>query len=479
MKKLVSLVLSSVLVLSFGACERKQAESPDDTEQVRTQKKEIVFYNLFDPEDTLKGQIQAFQSTYKDVKITYKKFHNIDEYQALLLNELAEGRGPDIFAIRNDWISSYQGKLFPAPNSLYVPEKFSDIFLPIVNEDLILPDEQGNDRIWGVSLFVDTLALYYNKQLFRDFLPSTNKPAETWTALKEQVFGLTKTDNSIERFSLSGIALGYAANILHFPDILSLLLIQQEASLYDAEQKRALFSKAKGVNPSTGQQSFPVLESLKLYTGFALPSSRHFSWNLPLTGLYTDQKELGAFARGKTAMMFGFSSTYDQVKVIIDGFARANKYSIQVEDIGIAPVPQFSATAESGKREAFAKYYPLVVSRNSQYPEESWQLLEFLTSPESLALYHEKTKKPTSRLDMVEEQSIEKFFGIFALQAAYAKSLQTLDPGSFFAIFADINDNIVKNRISPEEGVKIAERRMNCILAKRSKPELDENCFDL
>ena len=478
MKKLFLCILGALLIF-LPACERKNKGGEDATAPVKVEKKKLVIYNLFDPEDVFRGQIQAFESDFKGVDIEYKKFHNVEEYQKLILNELAEGRGPDIFAIRNDWLPNYQQKLTPAPISLYVPEKFSETFLAVASDDLIAPDEEEVDRIWGVPLYIDTLAIYYNKQLFRDNLPSTNKPGTTWTDIKEQVFGLTKANNSLERFAVSGMAMGYAANIGHFADILALLLIQEEAELFDDAQKKAVFAKSQGVNPGTGKAFFPAVEALKLHTSFALPSSRHTSWNLPITGLYPEQKEVGAFARGKVAMVFGFSSLYDEIKIAIDGFAKSNEKSIQMTDVGVAPAPQFAGSSDAGKQDALAKYYPFVVSRTTEHPDIAWALLEFLSHPDSLQVYHEKTNKPTSRLDMIEEQSQEEIFGVFARQASYAKSLQTLDPEAFYGIFATINDDIVKNRISVDQGVQKAEKQMTCILRKRITPEFDEDCFAL
>ena len=180
MKKFLICVLGLTLIFLPG-CKKKDPDQIEDDTPVRVEKKKLIFYNLFDPEDALRGQIQAFESNNKDVDVIYKKFHNVDEYEAVILNELAEGRGPDIFAIRNDWLPKYQRKLIPAPAEIYVPQKFTDTFFGVATDDLVAVDDEGIEQVWGVPLYIDTLALYYNKQLFRDNLPSTNKPGETWT----------------------------------------------------------------------------------------------------------------------------------------------------------------------------------------------------------------------------------------------------------------------------------------------------------
>ncbi|MBI5414047.1 extracellular solute-binding protein [Candidatus Peregrinibacteria bacterium] len=478
MKRILPILLL-ILILAFSGCTKREDPGAPDPKAgtTQTEKKTLVFYNLFDPEDAFRGQIQAYESEHRDIDITYKKFQNVEEYENLVLNELAEGRGPDIFAIRNDSVQSYLKKILPSPKDTFIPETFAETFLGVANDDLVLPDADGFDQVWGVSLFIDTLAIYYNKELFRDNLPSTNKPAETWKDLEEQAFALSKADTSIERFSLSGIALGQAVNISHFPDILSLLLLEEGAELFEPLGAKAQFSRAQGVSPGTGNPFFPVKEAVKLYTSFALPSSQHASWNLNITSLYPEQKEIGVFARGKTAMIFGFSNMYNEIKIAIDGLARANEQTIQMENVGVAPSPQFSTSTENGKNDAFAKYYPFVVSRTSENSEVAWDFLKFLSTRESLVEYHKKTNKPTSRQDMIEEQSTEKFWGTFARQAPYAKSLLTRQPKAFFEIFGKVVDEIVKNKTSVDAGIQTAEKQMNCILKKMEKPESEENCF--
>ncbi len=480
MKKFISFLLLLTLILPSG-CKRRDTDpvDPGSGPDSKTEKTVIVVYNLFDNEDAFRGQIQAYESEHSNVDIVYKKFHDPAEYRLLLLNELAEGRGPDIFAIRNDWLPSFQKKLTPAPATIFVPETYYETFFGVATDDLVSPDEDGFEQVWGVPLFIDTLAIYYNKQLFRDNLPSTNKPGGTWQEIAEQAFALTKTDNSVERFSLSGIALGHAVNISYFEDIFSLLLIQLNATLFDEGENRTVFGQSQGVSEGDGRPYFPVKEALKLYTSYANPTSQNSSWNLKITGFYPDMKEVGVFARGKTAMIFGFSTTYGDIQVAIESLSKSGEKTILLEDIGTAPAPQFSGTEEEGRHDAFAKYYPFVVSRNSANGDAAWEFLQYLSSADSLQVYHEKTKKPSSRQDMIEEQSTEKIYGVFAMQAPYSKSLRTIDPYSFFLIFGSLIDDIVKSKISVDEAVLKADREMKCILEKRNDPTIDEDCFSL
>ena len=128
MKKICSALCFLLLVLS-GCSKKNQDAGAVPIEAEKTAKKQIVFYNLFDPEDAVRGQIQAFQSAHKDISIIYKKFQDVEEYEQAVINELAEGRGPDIFAIRNDWLPNYQRKLAPAPPQIMLAPALPSILL--------------------------------------------------------------------------------------------------------------------------------------------------------------------------------------------------------------------------------------------------------------------------------------------------------------------------------------------------------------
>lgn len=479
LKKIISLLAVSALLLTAAGCRTKgEGETTGNSAatQKPQQKIELVFWSLFDPCDLFRGQIQEFESKNQGYKINCKKFSNAEEYEKVLINEIAEGRGPDIFSLKNTTIAKHKGKITPMPAEIMVPEKFRDTFFAVAADDLLLKNNEGLEQIYGIPLYVDTLALYYNKQLFRDNLPSTDKPAETWEEIKEQVYALTKKDNSIERFAVVGLAAGRADNIQRAIDILSLVLIQQGTKMY--ENDKPIFALQQGTLEGTGKPYFPGVEALKLYTGFGLPSYKNYSWNDLITSFSGDQKEVGVFVRGKAGMIFGYSYLYDEIDLQIQAAQKKGTSHIAMEDIGIAPVPQLVKPDSSGKQDALASYFPLTVSRNSREPAKAWEFINLLASPGSLQDYHQKTHRPTSRKDMIEEQSLEAIFGVFARQASYAKSLPTIDDAAFKAIFEEAVNSVAKSKKTPEEALAIAQRKMDCVLKKAKDPTLDTTCAE-
>lgn len=466
-KKIIVFSLLISIVLSFSACRTKEEgeTSTGTTTTTTSQKKEIVFWNLFDNSDSLKGQIQAFESAHPSVRVTYKKFVNVEEYWDTILNELAEGEGPDVFAVNNNWIQKHYKKFYPMPiEGMEIPmnpEIFRQTFFNVAEEDLII-----DESILGIPLSIDSLALYYNKEIFGDNIINSDEPAGTWEELKEQVVALTKTDNSPERFGLSAIAMGRSDNILRANDILYMLMLQHETLFYDDTNTKAIFATKQGVAEGTGKAYYPAIEALDLYTSFGLPSYRNYTWNEFITGMAPDEKELNPFVRGKVAMIFGYSFLYSQLSDAIQGQTKTGGTHINLEDIGIAAAPQLYKYEETGKQDAYANYFPLVVSRNTESPTEAWNLLLYLSSADSLQTYHEKTNKPTSRKDMGDAQSIEPLWGVFARQASYAKNLQLFDYENFNDYFVEAIQSVVKSKKTSQEALLLAQKRVNCILDK-------------
>jgi len=472
LKKTVTIFILISFLFNFAGCRKKT--QPNQENKNLPQKIELVWWHLFDPCDTFIGQIQAFESEYKNVRILCKKFSNPLETEKLIINEIAEGEGPDIFSIQNTKVQEHHRKIIPIPANIMIPQQFKDTFFAVASDDLILETESSVEGIYALPLYIDTLALYYNKSMFRDRLPATDKPGETWEEIKEQVYALVKKNNSVERFATVGLAAGRSDNIHRAIDILKLLLLQLDTKMFD--NGKAIFALQNGTLPGSGKPFYPGREALKVYTSFALPSYKNYSWNKLITSFTGDSKEVGVFVNKKAAMIFGYSWLYEEILLQIQAAQKKGHEHLNKEEIGIAPCPQISLAENEKSLDAIADYFALTVSKNSAHPEIAWNFIHFLTSRESLQDYHKKTHKPTSRKDMIEEQSTEKLFGVFARQASFAKSITTINDDSFKIIFSEAIDSVVKAKQTIEEALSLAQRKMNCVIEKQKNPTMDQLC---
>lgn len=466
--KTIALLVS--LVLIFSSCIKRPTQNANKP----TEKIELNFWNLYDASDVLKGQIEEFESLNKGVSINYKKFSNLEEYEDLLINEMAEGQGPDIFAIKNSWVNKHQGKISPLENdSEYHPQSFQDVFFQVASQDLI-----RDNKIYALPHYIDSLAIYYNQQLLADNITDSDKPSNTWEGIKSQASKISKADNSIERFLVSAIAMGRTDNILRGKDVFYNLLLQSEAEIDDG--KTSKIASSKGVNPLTKKSFFPLKDSLELFSSFANSQYQNYSWNSSMTAFAKEEMEINPFLRGKTAMIFGYSYLYEDLINMHKKLSQKRESLISVEDIKVAEIPQLEDFSQTGKRDALALYFPLTVSKNSANQKMAWEFIKFLVSAKSQSDYHEKTHKPSSRKDLINEQALEPIYGTFALQASYAKSLETsLAEGFIDQVFHQAILDSHSNKLSLQSIANNVQKQISCQLKKKAKGFTgEEDCLE-
>lgn len=435
--------------------------------------RELDFYIVYDNTDAFREQVQAFQSQNQGLIVRMKKFVNLEEYEDLIINEIAEGEGPDVLMIHNSWMLKHWKKLLPLPLDLPVimtPDMFRQTYFQAAADDLLI-----DEKIYSMPLAIDNLAIYYNKAYFKDLLATTDNPGNLWEDIKEQVFKLTKQNNSPERFSLAGIGIGRGDNVNVAVDLLYTMMLQYGVNFYDDKGEAAVFANKS--TSSSGGVDNPGEAALELYTSFGLPSYKNYSWNDTITGFDPDKKEIDPFVRGKVAMIVGYPYLYDVLTQEIQNKQKSGANHIDVNDIGIAPMPQLVSPTESTRRDTLSSYFPLAVARTTDMPKEAWSLVQYLTTADSLQTYHKKTNRPTSRKDLVQEQQTEPLFGVFAFQAPFAKSFKIYDAAAYHKIFTEAIDRVVANTATPKQALTDAQTKITCVIKKQRKLiDTSEDC---
>ncbi len=92
------------------------------------------------------------------------------------------------------------------------------------------PDTDLEERVFGLPLGVDTLAVFYNRDLLNAAGIAT--PPATWTQFQEAVVKLTRVSAG-DVIAQSGAALGTSRNVERAFDILSLLMLQNGTEMTD------------------------------------------------------------------------------------------------------------------------------------------------------------------------------------------------------------------------------------------------------
>jgi multiple sugar transport system substrate-binding protein len=408
--KIFGIFILLIFVLSAGfGCK-----TVDTATQTASEPITITYWGVFDDTDAFTEIIEKYRVIHPNISVEYKKLR-FEEYENELLNAWAEDRGPDIFAIQNTWLRKYQTKLVPMPAEItmsylvetgtikkeIVPQlktlpsltvrELKTNFADVVAGDVIFEDGQ----IYGLPLSIDTLALYYNRDLFNS-AGITEAPKYWNKEFQQDVKKLTKQDPK-KGIIQSGVAMGTANNVERYSDILTTLMMQNGAVMTIGP--RVTFHSV----PETIKTGYnPGLEALRFYSDFANPLKEVYSWNKDLPN------SLQAFTSGNLAMFFGYSYHLEQIKALAPTL-----------NFGIAKLPQIEGNPLSVN---YANYWVNSVSKKSKHPAEAWDFIQFMTKEENAKIYLEKTKKPTALKSLITSQQGSEDLGVFAEQILSAKS---------------------------------------------------------
>lgn len=464
MKKTISLFL--LLSLFAGLTSGCSFFLKDTSGKGKSAKISLTYYRFGDEAEVIKPLLDSYQAAHPGINIQLvTKFPSYQIYEDSLINEIAEGGGPDLFSVPNTWIYKHQKKIEPMPETMGTVDQFRQNFVAVADRDLVRPDSRYPTalRIFGIPLFVDTLAVYFNKPQYEDRIPNRGRPAALWNDFVADSVALTKVGTS-SGFEVSGTALGRTDNISHGLDAFYNLVLQYGGSLYNQQGTNAAL-KTLTVKQND-QQIYPFAQALNFFASFARSDSPNYAWNAT-SATTQDPQELLAFSRGQVSSVFGYSDTYQQLTSLISGTSKQGIKTIALKDIGIAPLPQLQdPTVSTSKRDALASYMFETVSRNSKYQKESWDLLLFLGNKKNQEFYNQKTHKSTSRRDLLDIQSKDPIYGVFSQQVGFASSLPIYDAVRVNDIVSRMIQSVADNATTPKDVIDSADAQIGILLPK-------------
>lgn len=398
--KLISLflVLTGFLTTGFG-CKLVGGEVKEKLTPIT-----LDYWRVWDDGDAFDEIIAEYKALHPNITINYRKFR-YEEFEKELLEALAEDRGPDIFSIHESWLKKYQSKIAPMPKEIslvyqvtkgnlkkeVIPElrrtatptlrEIKDKFADTVYQDAVI-----NEKVYGLPLGLESLVMFYNRDILN--AAGVAEAPKTWEEFMSAVQKTTRFDNQ-DNITQAGAALGTGNNIDRSFDIISILMLQNGATMMEGNQ--VAFS-----NRSAGK-NLPGLEALQFYTDFALATKNVYSWNKDMP------YSLDAFLTGRLAFFFGYNYHLPTIK------ARAPRLNF-----AIAPIPQVNVSAPIN----YASYWLESVSAKSKHSAEAWDFIIFATTNERVKSYLDKTQKPAALKSLINSQLEDEYL--------YAASTQTL-----------------------------------------------------
>lgn len=422
-------------------------------EQVLLQPIKLTWWGVNDDPENFAEVIAEYRKIHPNVTVTYRKLR-FEEYEAALLNALAEDRGPDIISVNNADMGRWLSKLEPLPASTKMAYQTTQVSMGIKQEvivevretpsittgrikevfaDVVYTDAVFDNQIFGLPQSIDTLALYYNRDLFNT--AGIPLPPTTWTEVQQAVKRLTYQDTT-GTLTQSGIAIGTADNVDRAVDALSLLMLQNRAVM--TVGRTVMFHQ---IPPGGSREYVPGPDAVRFYTDFANPVKEVFTWNAQ------QPNSLDAFAQGKAAMMLGYS--YHQPLIEARRQSQLN--------YGVTKAPQIEGNQEVN----FANYWLNTVSKKSKYINESWDFVQFIARSEQAQKYLDKTQRPAALRGLLSQQQEDDSLGVFAEQVLTAKSWYHGNDRSVMEnAFKEMINAVLVTGIDPAKAAALAAQKI-------------------
>jgi len=406
-KKIFILSFLSVFLLTTGfGCKGLSQTQVSAVKAVK-----LTYWTVYDDVDELRTLASIYSQKYPNVSIDIKQV-GYDEFDNLFTNALADDVGPDIVSQHVRWLRKNSTRLLSAPattkmSRIVITDNFSkDQQLVIDTNTLpnasyiknnyvqtVYNDVVIDGKVYGLPLAMDTLSIFYNQDLL-DRAGIAEAPKD-WATFISDVKKLTKF-NSVGDIVQAGTALGTANNIDSATDIIAMFIMQSGVKLSIGNS----ITFASGLQNAQSRNT-PVLNALDFYTDFARPTKEAYTWN--------DKKPnaLDEFIRGRVGFYFGYSYDYNTIK------NRAPQMNLRV-----MPVLQLNSESPSN----VANYWVESVVGKSKHPNEAWDFVRFISSPESVAKYTAKVFSPSPLRSQIATQQKDDNLGPFATQAIFAEN---------------------------------------------------------
>jgi ABC-type glycerol-3-phosphate transport system substrate-binding protein len=453
--KLTTLFLLLTFLITSGAsCSKGGTQEAKDAYKPIT----LKFWSVYDDSDAYEAIIADYRRIHPNVTIEYRKLL-YSEYQDALVKAFALDEGPDIFSVHNTWIRKYQDFASPMPTSVSLPFKtvigtvqkeevielrdqtmytvnqIKSLFGDTVAQDAVLPLSNTN-RVYGVPMSLDTLALYYNKDILNN--AGIAEPAQYWTEAQAQVEKIRKFDDN-QNILLAAIPLGTGKNVTRNFDILSLLMMQLKTNMTDGAG-RITFNAMPAALAEKELTQPPGINALDFYTSFADPLVTTYTWNNKMP------ESLDAFINGQTAYFIG----YAYHRPVIE--ARAPKLNY-----AIAPMLQIQGYDKVN----YANYWLNTVANKSKNKDWAWDFIRFASTKDEAVKYLDATRKPTALRSLYDTELAKENRAVFVEQTLTAKTwYRGRDAEAAEDIFVQMIDNALINKSKLTDIAKTAVQKI-------------------
>ncbi|MDD4879254.1 MAG: ABC transporter substrate-binding protein [Candidatus Omnitrophica bacterium] len=202
MKKVIVLLFATILAFQLAGCADKEQNS--DTVKVVYWEKWSGF-----EADAMQAVIDLFNSrkfTNKDGKLIHVEMSTVSEIDRRLLTAVAGGNPPDVAGVWTWLVTAYaeKGALLPIDDHLREAAITEDRYIPVFWEIC-----KYKGKMWGLPSTPASVALHWNKRLFREAGLDPNVPPSSIQEFDEMAEKLTLIklpgqDKAVSFYELKG-----------------------------------------------------------------------------------------------------------------------------------------------------------------------------------------------------------------------------------------------------------------------------------
>lgn len=316
-------------------------KNPDKENQ-----KVTIDYMIWNAEDKegMEAIAEAFEEENPDINVNVE-VTPWDQYWPKLEASALGGSMPDLFQMHSQEIAKYsEGNVLMELNDLI--QNSERIDMDKFPEDIIEIYTTKEDKVLAIPRDVDTIGLWYNKEIFDD--AGIDYPDETWTwdTLLDTALELTDEEEGIY---------GMLAPVNNQEGYYS-FLFQNDGYVLSDDKKESGFR-----DPNT-------IEAMQFYIDLSLKYKVS-----PTASQFADNDRMVYFQSGRAAM--GTFGSY-QANTFIE-----NEYTAEHVDVAPLPKGKKQATIYNGVGNS--------VAADTEHPEEALKFLEFMSSKEGMTIMGE------------------------------------------------------------------------------------------
>ncbi|WP_026684300.1 extracellular solute-binding protein [Heyndrickxia coagulans] len=139
----------------------------------------------------IKKLIKKFEAENPHIKVVAQDFP-YDQYNQKVAAAMHAGKGPDVINLYYGWLPQYvkQGYLQPIPKDLMSTTEIKKYYIPMITASKV------DGKYYALPTAVRSLALFYNKNLFKKAGLDPNKPPTTWDELIQDAKKMTIRDSN-------------------------------------------------------------------------------------------------------------------------------------------------------------------------------------------------------------------------------------------------------------------------------------------